>query len=580
LADSNTNYMSEESTITEIWISTRTDNIAGTGTLADPFDGSTAAKFDALLFSYLYTNNLRVHLVGAEPFLTGVNHQWSLRPGWVISGDGMNTTTIKLVGDLGGINYTLNVISSSADISYDNIILRDFTVDCNWPALAASADTGAGGEKNIALNAVAIWGSNNLIQRVRSINSYGSWANLKEHFDISLLGPQTGDGTNCVIQSCRAEQPWGNYGNPFSISGWVNTAPNHLLTNSKVLSCTAVGVNGGVTGYTSGGVTFGNVKDCYIDSNTFIDCYGAAYTDTGTIDGIQIINNTVIRGWEAVGIRTSVYPKQNILITGNNFSIQNRVDGTTYGIAIDGATTSNLTIKDNTFTCDTSGDGLLQFSGIVVSSLNNAAITDNIVGVTPSGVSNYATGTGILLCNNRDSAGVLIPELASSISCSAVSRRIHGPAGTFDIALPMDTSVGVIECRIGNPQIVFIFPQAVTATSAAVISGVGSVANISGSGSNQIAVNLTGVANAQNLVVALYGIHYGSTTDNVCAHVNILMGDVTASGTVSNTDVSSVKAQVAAPVTASNFRNDINANGFITNTDVNAVRALVGQKLP
>ena len=62
--------------------------------------------------------------------------------------------------------------------------------------------------------------------------------------------------------------------------------------------------------------------------------------------------------------------------------------------------------------------------------------------------------------------------------------------------------------------------------------------------------------------------------------MSVVVGDATADGSVSNTDVASVKAQVAAPVTASNFRNDVTANGIISNTDVSANKAQVGTMLP
>jgi hypothetical protein len=44
--------------------------------------------------------------------------------------------------------------------------------------------------------------------------------------------------------------------------------------------------------------------------------------------------------------------------------------------------------------------------------------------------------------------------------------------------------------------------------------------------------------------------------------------------------VALIKAQVAAPVTASNFRNDVNTNGIISNTDVSATKAQVGTSVP
>ena len=68
-----------------------------------------------------------------------------------------------------------------------------------------------------------------------------------------------------MIQFCRAELPQGNYGNPFALAGWADSLPNHLLTNSRVVSCTAVGIkNGLATGFTSGGVNFSNLKNCQI----------------------------------------------------------------------------------------------------------------------------------------------------------------------------------------------------------------------------------------------------------------------------------------------------------------------------
>jgi hypothetical protein len=397
----------------------RTDGLAGSGTQADPFDGSTPAKFDALMLSYYWTYNLGVHLVGPGPFRTYVNHQWAVRPGWVLSGDGMYSTTLQMVGSVAGIHHGLNCISSNPNISSDYITIQDLTVDCNWAQLSQTADTGAGGEKNIATTAIVLWGSNNLIQRVRAINCYGSWANLKESFGISLNAPVSSDGTNNVIQSCRSELPQGNMQDAFALAGWLNSTPYHLISNSKVLSSTAVGVNNGnvSAGFTSGGVNFAHVQNCIIDSNTFIDCYGAAYLDYFySVDGIQITNNTVIRGWLGVGLVGNILPKQNILISGNSFNIQNRVPGGgTYGIVVNNQVATNVTIDRNTITFDTSGSGLPSnsfFQGIGVSLLNTATISNNtIANNVPFVFYNTASGSGLTMFNNRTPIGALIRGL-------------------------------------------------------------------------------------------------------------------------------------------------------------------------
>jgi len=217
------------------------------------------------------------------------------------------------------------------------------------------------------------------------------------------------------MQNCRAEMPQGTYGNPFALIGWTSSTPNYLLTDSKVVGCTAVGVNnGGSTGFTSGGVNLANVKNCKVDSNTFIDCFGAAYIDTGSVDGLEVTNNTVVRGWEGVGLANPTLPKQNITISGNNFNIQNRNPiGASIGITNSFGAVTNLTIDHNTITFDTSGSGTMQFWGIMAPLSTTATITNNTIGVVTvgQGVGSNATGTSLTMFNNRTPDGALVPNL-------------------------------------------------------------------------------------------------------------------------------------------------------------------------
>ena len=98
---------------------------------------------------------------------------------------------------------------------------------------------------------------------------------------------------------------------------------------------------------------------------------------------------------------------------------------------------------------------------------------------------------------------------------------------------------------------------------------------------NQVTVSLTGVANAQHLVVNLSGVQdcIGEVADNQMARIDVLLGDVNGNGVVSNTDVAAVKGQVSAPVSDSNFRADVNANGIVSNTDVATTKAQVSSSL-
>jgi len=169
------------------------------------------------------------------------------------------------------------------------------------------------------------------------------------------------------------------------------------------------------------------------------------------------------------------------------------------------------------------------------------------------------------------------------VPSSAVSRKVHGAAGTFDVPLPLTGNVGV-ECRSGGAtndyQMIINFASSVTVESASVTSGTGSVSSFSGSGTSQITVNLTGVTNVQRITVTLHNVNDGTHMGNVPVSMGVLVGDVNGNAVVNASDVSLTKAQVGQAVSNSNFREDVNANGTISATDVALVKSKVGTALP
>jgi len=174
-------------------------------------------------------------------------------------------------------------------------------------------------------------------------------------------------------------------------------------------------------------------------------------------------------------------------------------------------------------------------------------------------------------------------ELVGPQAQDALSRKVHGAAGTFDIPLPLTGSVGV-ECRSGGSthdfQMIVDFPGAVTVQDAQVTSGAGMVSSFSGSGTTQITVNLTGVTDAQRITMTLINVNDGTHTGNVPVSMGVLVGDVNGNAVVNATDVALTKSQVGMPVGSSNFREDVNANGAISSTDVAIVKSDVGTSLP
>jgi plastocyanin/glucose/arabinose dehydrogenase len=178
-------------------------------------------------------------------------------------------------------------------------------------------------------------------------------------------------------------------------------------------------------------------------------------------------------------------------------------------------------------------------------------------------------------------------KIVSIQPSSAVSRKVHGGAGAFDIGLLGSTPA--IECRSGGPskdyQIVLTFPVAVTFSGAKVTPGTGGTGDLSGSPSSsldrkQVTVNLTNVSNVQIITVTLLGVNDGTNTYDVSVQMGVLIGDVNASGVVTSGDANLCKAQALQPVTSANFRNDINATGSITTGDVNIIKQNALNQLP
>ena len=179
--------------------------------------------------------------------------------------------------------------------------------------------------------------------------------------------------------------------------------------------------------------------------------------------------------------------------------------------------------------------------------------------------------------------GVYLPAPIAPIPTSVVSRKTHGAAGTFDVDLPLTGAPG-IECRTGGTnndyQMLVTFANAVTFNSAAVTIGTGSVVSITGNGTTQVTVNLTGVTNAQTITVTLSSVNDGTNTGDVGVRMGVLGGDTNADGFVNSADISQTKSQSGITVSASNFREDVTADGSINSGDISLTKSKSGTALP
>jgi len=191
----------------------------------------------------------------------------------------------------------------------------------------------------------------------------------------------------------------------------------------------------------------------------------------------------------------------------------------------------------------------------------------------------FPAATYTLVGNTTCSSGTIVPV-------SAVSRKTHGSAGTFDVDLPLNGAPG-IECRTGGPSgnhtVRVTFAAPVTVTNATVTPGSGGTGSVAGAISisgNVVTVNLTNVSNAQTLTVNLLGVSDGTNMGDVSIPMSVLAGDTTANGRVNSSDISQTQSQSGQSVGLSNFREDVTANGFINSSDIAFVQAQSGTALP
>jgi hypothetical protein len=171
---------------------------------------------------------------------------------------------------------------------------------------------------------------------------------------------------------------------------------------------------------------------------------------------------------------------------------------------------------------------------------------------------------------------------------SVVSRKIHG-ATPFNLTIasqPISGNVTVEPRAIGNGHtLVFHFDAAVTSVNAAatalnsLLQTAGSAtAAAVGGGSGDVLVTLTNVADNTRLTITLSGLNGDVTAAGIAsASLGFLVGDVNNSRSVNAADISAVKANVGkTPLDINTYKFDLNANGTITQTDVSTVKARSG----
>ncbi|MBV9010117.1 MAG: hypothetical protein JO354_13285 [Verrucomicrobia bacterium] len=201
----------------------------------------------------------------------------------------------------------------------------------------------------------------------------------------------------------------------------------------------------------------------------------------------------------------------------------------------------------------------------------------------PANAVQPTSGIGGSLFNLIDVAQTYVFDPAQITFTKVVSRKMHGKAGPFDIELAQN-GTSATECRSGgageNYQLIVTFLNPILGTpSASVTSGTGNVTGVSVNGS-EVTINLSGVADAQTLVVTLTGVNDGTATGTAAITMPVLVGDTTNDGSVNSADVSQTKSRSGQAVSTANFRSDVNTDGNLNSADISLVKSKSGTALP
>jgi hypothetical protein len=193
------------------------------------------------------------------------------------------------------------------------------------------------------------------------------------------------------------------------------------------------------------------------------------------------------------------------------------------------------------------------------------------------------SGTGTcVVTTNAPIAVTATFNVAPAVLASALSRKVQGAAGTFDLPLSLLTTNPTTEPRQGPAQtIVLTFSKAITAANVAITEGTASAGAPTFS-ANSVIVGLTGVTDQQYVTVALTNVASadGSTGGSGSVRIGFLVGDVNQTRVVSVADLGLVNAQLSQAVTATNFLYDVNASGAVSVSDKGITNANLTKALP
>ncbi len=208
----------------------------------------------------------------------------------------------------------------------------------------------------------------------------------------------------------------------------------------------------------------------------------------------------------------------------------------------------------------------------------------DLVAYSSASVASFAVGANVV---QQDTITFTLqpPVVCTNpVLASAVSRRIHGGAVSYDIPLTIGApgTNAAAECRQGGPQqIVLTYDQDIAGAPAVTLSA-GTLNGAPIVSGNTLTINITpgSVPDQSCLAIGVSGITdlTGQCAANAAdLRLAFMYGDVNNSRSVTALDIGLVKAQSGKPVDATNYKMDVNCSNSITALDIGLVKAQSGK---
>jgi hypothetical protein len=233
-------------------------------------------------------------------------------------------------------------------------------------------------------------------------------------------------------------------------------------------------------------------------------------------------------------------------------------------------------------------------TGYTVSSLPAGGVDSNAGSTATThvvtGLSNGSAYTFTVIAGNAfgpsfaSAPSNSVTPSAVPVLTGALSRKVHGAVGTFDLALAATPASPTTEPRAGaggTHALVFVFDRAITGGSAVVSEGTAN-AGVPTFNGHEMLVPLTAVTNAQYVTVAVSNVAAadGGSGGSGGVRIGFLVGDVNASRNVTLSDLLAVNAVLAQSVSGANFLRDVNTSGTLSLADKLLVNANLTTALP